>query len=192
MMFHVKPNNFMPLFLTVRSFMVAFGIGAIYLSAAPAYAAINKCTSADGKVVFSDQLCVTGQGAATVKPTAEAPAFKGSLADKQAKCKKLTMDFGLAMDGRNNAIKTEADLSVLMDTIHTQCKGVQQPEELEEAKRPKRKYAVSKNPQVIDAQCVAEAALIEKQNSAQTILSYSERRALTQSEAEFAKRCEYK
>jgi hypothetical protein len=178
--------------LVIQRLVIVLGMGVVCLLAVPAYAAINKCTGADGKVVFSDQPCVTGQGAATVKPTAEAPAFKGSLADKQAKCKKLTMDFGLAMDGRNSAIKTEADLSALMDTMNMQCKGVQQPEEIEEAKRPKRKYAVSKNPQVIDAQCVVEAHLIEKQNSGQTILSYSERQALVKSEAEFAKHCEYK
>jgi hypothetical protein len=182
----------MTLSLVTQRLMASLGIAALCLLAVPGYAAINKCAGTDGKVVFSDQPCVTGQRATAVKPTVEAPAFKGSLADKQATCKKLTMDIGLAMEGRNSAIKTETDLSVLIGTFDSQCKGVRQPEEVEQVKQPKRRYAVSKHPQVIDAQCVAEAHLIEKQSSGQTILSYSERQALVKSEAEFAKRCEYK
>lgn len=42
-------------------------------AASSAQAAIHKCTGADGKVAFSDQPCVAGQAAATVKPAAAAP-----------------------------------------------------------------------------------------------------------------------
>ena len=85
-MFHVKPVHGRPLpadrtthFMSrpqcllpglVMSIVVDM---ALFMAASSAQAAIHKCTGADGKVAFSDQPCVGGQTAATVKPAAVAP-----------------------------------------------------------------------------------------------------------------------
>jgi hypothetical protein len=41
---------------------------ALLTAATMAHAQVNKCTGADGRVVFSDQPCTTGQKAAVIKP----------------------------------------------------------------------------------------------------------------------------
>lgn len=162
------------------------------LSSANSMAGINKCTGADGKVLFSDQSCIATQGATTVRPAVEAPPFKGSLADKQAFCQKLAGDFYLALDGYTKPAKTQDELRAMLKAMDGPCKGVPKPEDPEAAKRPKQKTAVSKHPQVSDTQCSVEAYLNEKVNSGKVILSYSERQAHVRSEADFAKHCEFK
>lgn len=47
-----------------------------------AHAAINKCVGADGKVVFSDQACNTGQAATSIQaPTKSVPSSAKALSD---------------------------------------------------------------------------------------------------------------
>jgi Domain of unknown function (DUF4124) len=186
----LKLNN-VPRETTTMNATKIITIATLMLLSSYSLAAINKCTGADGKVVFSDQPCATGQGAASVKPTVEAPAFKGSLADKQAQCKKLTIDFALAMEGRNKTVKTEADLAALLKTLETQCKGIKQPEEIDDARRPKRLSAKSKDPQVIDAQCMAEGHVIEQERPKQNIATPAQRKAFAQLETSFTKSCRY-
>jgi hypothetical protein len=53
-------------------------IVALSLTATMANAQVNKCTGADGRVVFSDQPCATGQKAAVMKPQASATVAVGS------------------------------------------------------------------------------------------------------------------
>jgi hypothetical protein len=44
------------------------------MAVSPAQAAVNKCTGADGKIVFSDQPCAVGQAATSVNVPAKATA----------------------------------------------------------------------------------------------------------------------
>jgi Domain of unknown function (DUF4124) len=46
----------------------ATAVIVVLASVAPAMAEINKCTGADGRVVFSDQPCTAGQKAAVIRP----------------------------------------------------------------------------------------------------------------------------
>jgi hypothetical protein len=46
----------------------AMAIAVVLAPVAPVMAEINKCTGADGRVVFSGQPCTTGQKAAVIKP----------------------------------------------------------------------------------------------------------------------------
>jgi hypothetical protein len=184
-------RNLLSKALVQRAQVIGLALAALVFTTA-AQAGINKCTSADGKVVFSDQPCVASQGAAAVKPAVAPPPFKGSLADKQAVCEKLANDFYRAYDGLTKPVKTEAELVAMLKAMDGPCKGVPKPEDTEAANGPKPKSAVSKHPQVSNAQCSVEAHLIEKVNSGKVILGYSERQAHARSEAEFARYCEYK
>lgn len=61
-----------PVLLRARGNMLkpvyAMAVIVVLASVAPAMAEINKCTGADGRVVFSDQPCTAGQKAAVIKP----------------------------------------------------------------------------------------------------------------------------
>jgi Domain of unknown function (DUF4124) len=46
----------------------------VLMAVSPAEAAVNKCTGADGKIVFSDTPCAAGQAAASVNVPAKAAA----------------------------------------------------------------------------------------------------------------------
>lgn len=64
------------------------GFSALLIAVAmliSAFAAINKCVGADGKVVFSDQACTTGQAATTIKaPAKPAAPVNKATADSSA------------------------------------------------------------------------------------------------------------
>lgn len=65
--------------LTIKTLAVT----ALLAGAMAATAHVNKCTGPDGRVVFSDQPCTTGQKASVINPQASAPAassLKGATA----------------------------------------------------------------------------------------------------------------
>lgn len=68
-MFHVKHkrrSSCTGLRLTV--------LGMLLVASAGTHAAINKCTGADGKVVFSDQPCAAGQSGSVIQAAPPVPA----------------------------------------------------------------------------------------------------------------------
>lgn len=161
-MFHVERACFMRLnspnrtgassALLRRESALCLGISAM-LHVPTAHAAINKCTGADGKVVFSDHPCANSQASATVKAAPKAPTG--------------------AKAGATGGAASSAKMRRL------------------DAVTPKTSIAKRKNPQVIDAQCVAEGRVIEQQRAKQNIVDEAQRKAFAQVEASFAKNCTY-
>lgn len=59
--------------------MQTMAVTALLVAATMTNAQVNKCTGPDGRVVFSDQPCATGQKAAVIKPqVSTAPAVVGA------------------------------------------------------------------------------------------------------------------
>lgn len=159
-----------------------------------ARAGISKCTDPSGKIVFSDSPCADSQAAAAVKPAVKTPNFKGSLADKQDVCRKLTGDFYAALDDYSFSTKpkrTDAELKTMLKTIDEKCKGVEKPEDTSVVK-PQPRHVVSKSPLRTDQHCATEASWLDYAESSNKILSYSDRQSLNRNKADFEKSCEYK
>ena len=81
-MFHVKPHQSVSSVPTGVGKWVAACLAMGGLVMAPAQAGVQKCTAADGKVVFSDQPCPEGQASSSVRGVPEAKPMGGGTRDQ--------------------------------------------------------------------------------------------------------------
>lgn len=87
-------------------FAMALFLVALALSAAPAWA-INKCTGADGKVVYQDQPCASTDKAQEIKVKTAPPAAANSTGGKQMPFTVLPLD----PDAAQNIANADVELA---------------------------------------------------------------------------------
>jgi hypothetical protein len=189
-MFHVKPIIMPPVFLA--------GILAAMLLPISAYAAINKCTASDGKVVFSDQPCPSNQSETVVKPAAPARPGNPGLAGKNTasdaavrisaalspECAALAEKIrSFVLDGA--AATTESEIKATMARFDKQCadsmRKATAAENARQEAEQKRLMLVS--------ECQAKKRVVQERRARPGGVSDADKPALAAVEAEIARDC---
>ena len=168
------------------------------MSITHASAAINKCISPDGKVVFSDQPCLTGQTGTALKEAVQSPAIKPQdaseaarqaarqrlragvtpdCADMHDKLDRYTLSKGASMSG--------AELESMLDRYEQRC--APQMREAIKAEND-RNVAQSKRLTAIN-ECAAKRRVLDERRPKFASLSADEKRMFALIETEVARDC---
>jgi Domain of unknown function (DUF4124) len=168
------------------------------LTSISASAAINKCTSSDGKVIFSDQPCLAGQASAAIKETAPAPAIKSKdaseVARHAAKQRLRSAETPECTDMRerlerytlsNGRSQSQPDFEIMLERFEQKC--AQQMRDAIKAEND-RNVAESKRVTAL-SECAAKRRVLDERRPRLASLSADEKKVIALVELEVARDC---